>query len=159
VRHPAHTLAAVYTSDLKRSFRTAEIAYRATQVRIVKDRRLRESDYGATTRCPTWLIANSRGKCVDTPFPKGASFEDVADRVREWLEEIIAPVASAAAGDPGRRDVLVIGHRAVFFALEHLLRRVRLPAAVRAAWQWQPGWEYVIGSWPIRCPTSGCICR
>jgi broad specificity phosphatase PhoE len=135
-RHPAGRLAAVYCSDLRRSYRTGELAYPGKRVPIIRDRRLRECDYGAMTRCPTWLIEHSRGKYVDTPFPRGESYEDVADRVGGWLRE----VNSMSAG----HTILVIGHRAVFFAFEHLLRGVRLTAAVRAAWEWRPGWHYTV---------------
>jgi alpha-ribazole phosphatase/probable phosphoglycerate mutase len=38
--------------------------------------------------------------------------------------------------------VLIIGHRATFYALEHLLNGVPLPEAVASPWAWQPGWTF-----------------
>jgi hypothetical protein len=40
----------------------------------------------------------------------------------------------------------VIGHRATFYALEHLLNRVTLHDAVTSPWTWQPGWTYRLHS-------------
>lgn len=139
LRYSAASLTAVYTSDLRRAVRTAELAFPGRQVPLIRDRRLRECDFGAMTRCPTWLIESSRGKYVDTPFPKGESYEQVAARVRAWLD-------SLRGADEQRRPqtVLVIAHRATYFGLEHLLRGVPLAAAVAAFWQWQPGWRYVV---------------
>jgi broad specificity phosphatase PhoE len=41
-RHAGRDLAAVWCSDLRRSYRTAEIAFGRRDVPIVRDRRLRE---------------------------------------------------------------------------------------------------------------------
>jgi broad specificity phosphatase PhoE len=140
-RHPALNLTAVYTSDLRRAYRTAELAFPGRQVPLIRDRRLRECDFGAMTRCPTWLIESSRGKYVDTPFPKGESYESVAERVGEWLHGL-----RDEAEQRRPQTVLVIGHRATYFAFEHLLRGVPLSAAVRQFWQWQPGWQYDVNA-------------
>lgn len=129
-------LAAVFCSDLTRAIRTAEIAFEDRGVSIVRDRRLRECDYGAFTRHPAWEIDALRAQHVATPFPDGESYQHVADRVSAWLAE----TAGAFAG----RSVLVIGHRATFYALEHLVNRVPLEQAVVAAWSWQPGWIYKV---------------
>jgi hypothetical protein len=42
--------------------------------------------------------------------------------------------------------VLVVGHRATFYALEHLINGVALHDAVLSAWHWQPGWLYQLTS-------------
>jgi hypothetical protein len=54
--------------------------------------------------------------------------------VEPWLREAQAAHAGAT--------ILVIGHRATFYAFEHLLRGVPLRDAVTAPWTWQPGWVY-----------------
>jgi broad specificity phosphatase PhoE len=54
--------------------------------------------------------------------------------VSAWLADAVA----AHAGD----TVLVVGHRATFYALEHLLNHTRLEDVVVAPWDWQPGWTY-----------------
>jgi broad specificity phosphatase PhoE len=129
-------LAAVFCSDLARAFRTAEIAFRDRHVPIVRDARLRECDYGALTRRPASEIETRRSLHVATPFPGGESYEQVVTRVGEWLRAITPTFIGQTA--------LVIGHRATFYALEHLLRRVPLVDAVRSEWRWQPGWTYEV---------------
>jgi hypothetical protein len=58
----------------------------------------------------------------------------VVDRTASWLAELTAAFAG--------QSVLVIGHRATFYALEHLIGRVPLVDAIAAPWTWQPGWTY-----------------
>jgi broad specificity phosphatase PhoE len=127
-------LAVVFCSDLTRAFRTAEIAFGDRALPIVRDPRLRECDYGTFTRHPMSEIERRRVVHVSAPFPNGESYEQVTTRVSSWLAE----TRTAFAG----RTVLVIGHRATFYALEHLLRHVHLRDAVSSRWQWQPGWTY-----------------
>ena len=127
-------LAAVFCSDLIRSFRTAEIAFGDRALQIIRDARLRECDYGAFTRLSALEIEERRARHVATPFPNGESYEQVVGRVAAWLTE----VATTFAG----RTVLVIGHRATFYALEHIIRRIPLDETVTAPWRWQPGWIY-----------------
>ena len=127
-------LAAVFCSDLIRAVRTAELAFADRDLPIVRDARLRECDYGALTRHLASDIEDRRSRHVATPFPNGESYEQVVRRVSAWLSESATTFAD--------RTVLVIGHRATFFALEHLIRHVPLSEAVSAPWRWQPGWVY-----------------
>jgi broad specificity phosphatase PhoE len=130
-----HTdFAAVYCSDLERSYHTADIAFAGSQVHIVRDRRLRECDYGDLTRHPVSEIDARRLAAIRVPFPNGESYEAVTRRVHAWLTE--------AAERHGGQSVLVIGHRATFYALEHLCSAVPLVDVIAAPWQWQPGWRY-----------------
>ena len=126
--------AAVFCSDLIRSFRTAEIAFGDRRLPIVRDGRLRECDYGGLTRCPTSEIEQRRALHVTTPFPDGESYQQVVDRVSAWLDDVMQQFDTCT--------VLVIGHRATFYALEHLLRPMALTEAVTSTWTWQPGWTY-----------------
>ena len=129
--------AAVYCSDLARAVRTAEIAFGGRGISIVPDARLRECDYGALTRQPAADIEAMRARCIAEPFPGGESYQQCVARVSAWL-------ADAAAAHPGG-DVLVIGHRATFYALEHLLCRLPLETVIAASWCWRPGWTYRAG--------------
>jgi broad specificity phosphatase PhoE len=131
-RHEA--FAAIYCSDLARAVRTAEIAFADRGIPIVLDARLRECDYGALTRHASSDIDARRASHVAMPFPGGESYEQCVVRASAWL-------ADAGAAHPGRA-VLVIGHRATFYALEHLLRGVPLEQVLGARWSWQPGWTY-----------------
>jgi broad specificity phosphatase PhoE len=136
-RHRDDDLTVVFCSDLSRSFRTAEIAFSDRDVSIVRDARLRECHYGTMTRRPTVEIDARRVASIGTPFPDGESYQQVVDRVSAWLAETMAMFRG--------RTVLVIGHRATFYALEHLLRRVPLGQAVTSPWVWRPGWSYRAG--------------
>jgi broad specificity phosphatase PhoE len=132
-RRHGDDLAAVHCSDLRRAFRTAEIAFGGRGLPIVRDARLRECDYGELTRQPAAGL-DPREQWIDAPFPGGESLVQVVARVERWLREAQAAHAGAT--------ILVIGHRATFYAFEHLLRGVPLRDAVIAPWTWQPGWVY-----------------
>ncbi|HET9270391.1 MAG TPA: histidine phosphatase family protein [Vicinamibacterales bacterium] len=127
-------LLAVFCSDLTRSFRTAEIAFGDRPLSIVRDARLRECHYGDLTRRSASEIEERRPRHLVDPFPNGESYQQVVDRVSAWLGDA---VRQREAG-----TVLVIGHRATFYALEHLLNGVPLHEAVTSPWAWQPGWTY-----------------
>lgn len=129
-------LAVVFCSDLSRSFRTAEIAFGDRSLPIVRDARLRECDYGDLTRQPTSEIDRRRLLHLVDPFPNGESYQLVVDRVSGWLRDAL-PYSDAGT-------VLIIGHRATYYALEHLLNRVTLHEAVTSPWTWQPGWTYYL---------------
>ena len=143
-RHRETTVEAVYCSDLERSYRTAELAFEGREVVIVQDPRLRECDYGELTRRPLEEIQAVRTKHVEQPFPGGESYRQAAIRVREALAEMHRRHGQPGHGHPrqGGTCVLIIGHRATHYGLEHWLNGVSLVDAVRVPWVWQPGWEY-----------------
>jgi broad specificity phosphatase PhoE len=127
-------LVTIFCSDLSRSFRTAEIAFGDRSLPIVRDARLRECNYGDLTRRPASEIEQRRLGHVAVPFPNGESYQQVVDRVAGWLSESRPHIHAGAA--------LVIGHRATFYALEHLLKGVALHEVMTSPWIWQPGWSY-----------------
>jgi 2,3-bisphosphoglycerate-dependent phosphoglycerate mutase len=124
----------VFCSDLMRARRTAEIAFASRGVPIVADARLRECDYGDLTRAAATEVESRRADCLDIPFPNGESYERSVARVRDWLTEV--------RQRPRAHPIIVVGHRATFFAFEHLLKGLPLRDVVRAPWRWQPGWLY-----------------
>ena len=132
-RYRNHLLEAVFCSDLRRSYRTAEIAFAHRTVSIVRDARLRECNYGSLTRRPASEIEARRADMISSPFPGGESYEKVTGRVSAWLSGIARDHSGSS---------LIVGHRATFYALEHLLRGVPLAETIAAAWNWQPGWVY-----------------
>jgi broad specificity phosphatase PhoE len=125
----------VLTSDLRRAWRTALLAF-GEAVPLRRDARLRECDYGSLTRQPARDIEEVRLRHLAVPFPGGESYADAVERVERLLVEI------------AERDhpmLLIIGHRATFYALEHLLRGRPLAEVVAAPWCWKAGWCY---DWP-----------
>lgn len=138
VRRQHDDLTVVFCSDLQRSFRTADIAFGGQGLRVVRDPRLRECDYGSLTPRPVREIEVERAAHITAPFRDGESYEQVVRRVAAWLDDVVR--------DYARQTVLVVGHRATFYALEHLINAVPLRDAVLAPWQWQPGWLYLLTS-------------
>jgi 2,3-bisphosphoglycerate-dependent phosphoglycerate mutase len=128
-------IVAVYTSDLGRAVETAEIAFAGAGIPIRRNRRLRECDYGELNGQPLSRFEGERSRRIDVPYPGGESYRQVVARVREFLDELPPEL------DDGR--IVVIGHAATKWALDHLLTGVPLEEAVAAQYTWQPGWEYV----------------
>ncbi len=133
-------LAAIVCSDLQRSYRTAEIAFAQRGIPIIRDARLRECDYGVFTGRSSEIVDQERPKRLTEPFPGGESYTQAAARVRSLLQDMVERYT-------GQR-IMLIGHRATQYALEHWLNGVPLAAAVIAPFQWQPGWTYRLVSVP-----------
>ncbi len=133
-RRPAAGFAVVYASDLARAVETARLAYGGTTVPIRLDSRLRECDYGAANGMPVAALAAQRAGRIDVPFPCGESYRDVVRRTARFLADL-------AAEWDGRR-VLLIGHSATRWSLDHLLHGVPLADLVDAPFDWREGWEY-----------------
>jgi alpha-ribazole phosphatase/probable phosphoglycerate mutase len=125
---------AVFSSDLARAVETAEIAFGATDIPVFLDWRLRETDYGELNGAPADAIAAERAQRVDVPFPGGESYRDAVARVASFLDDF-------PDGCAGER-VLLIGHTATRWALDHLLDGRPLEQVVTAPFDWREGWEY-----------------
>jgi 2,3-bisphosphoglycerate-dependent phosphoglycerate mutase len=125
----------VYVSDLRRSRRTAEIAFEGAGIPIVHDSRLRECDYGALTGHPLREVVAVQPNAVFEPFPDGESYKQATIRVARWLDDV--------RGQNLRR-ILVIGHRATHYALEHLVLGIPLEKAISSPLEWHPGWIYEV---------------
>src|SRR4051794_20872735 len=87
-RYEGVALAAVFASDLQRSYCTAELAFGGQGVPIFRDPRLRECDYGDLTRRSRTEVEGQRAEHVSIPFPGGESYEDIVRRMAEFIEEI-----------------------------------------------------------------------
>jgi broad specificity phosphatase PhoE len=134
LRYVDQALAVVICSDLQRSYRTGEIAFTGRDLRIVRDARLRECDYGDLVLHPTDIIDAWRVSRITEPFPNGESYTDCAKRMAALLEDIRREYAE--------KTVLLIGHRATHYALDHLLNGETLLEAITKPFEWQPGWKY-----------------
>jgi 2,3-bisphosphoglycerate-dependent phosphoglycerate mutase len=128
-------IAAVYTSDLGRAVETAVIAFGGSDIPIHRDWRLRECNYGELNGQPLARFEGEPLRRIDEPYPGGESYRDVVERVRAFLGDFPPEL------DDTR--IVVIGHAATRWALDHLLTGTPLEELVGAPFQWQEGWEYV----------------
>lgn len=123
----------IFCSDLLRSYKTAELAF-GDKFPIIKDARLRECDYGDLSCQPSSEVDREKPKRISEPFPNGESYEDTAKRMKSFLQDLLK--------NYGGKKVMIIGHRATQYGLEHWIKGVSLLEAVTAPWKWQPGWTY-----------------
>jgi broad specificity phosphatase PhoE len=131
-------IAAVYASDLGRAAETARIAFDGSGIPVHLDVRLRECDYGELNGAPVGQVAAERRRRVDEPYPAGESYRQVVERMRSFLDDVVA-------GHDGER-VLVISHSANRWALDELVNGRPLEELVDAPFDWQEGWLYELDS-------------
>jgi 2,3-bisphosphoglycerate-dependent phosphoglycerate mutase len=122
---------------LNRAIETAHIAFRDSGIPILVDWRLRECNYGAMNGMPRARLDLERASRIDVPFPEGESWRKAVERVDSCLDEL-------ARTRDGQR-VLLIGHVATRWALDHKIGGVPLEQLVEAPFAWQEGWEYLLG--------------
>jgi 2,3-bisphosphoglycerate-dependent phosphoglycerate mutase len=126
----------VIASDLNRAVETAHIAFSDSGIGVLLDWRLRECDYGAMNGMPRSELDAERQGRLDEPFPGGESWRQAVARVSGFLEEL-------ARTSDGQRVVL-IGHVATRWALDHVVDARPLEELVDAPFEWREGWEYTL---------------
>jgi len=126
---------AIFCSDLQRSYRTAEIAF-GDKYPIIQDIRLRECNYGDFTQKPKELVDAEKIKRVNVPFPGGESYAQTAERMRQFLDDI--------KKDYDGKRIMIIGHRATQYGLDHSINGLTIEEIIVAPWKWQPGWKYIL---------------
>ena len=124
---------AIFRSDLQRAYKTAEIAF-GNKFPIIKDARLRECDYGDFTRRPSKEVEAEKPKRIKEPFPNGESYEQTSERMKSFLQDLLR--------DYDGKKVMLIGHIATQYGLEHWVNGLPLEQVIPAPWKWQPGWTY-----------------
>ena len=128
-------LAAVFTSDLGRAIETAAIAF-PYGLEVMHDWRLRECDYGALNGRPAVEIHRDRTYRINTPYPGGESWRQAVARIGRFLDDLPMRWSNTR--------VLLIGHVATRWGLEHLLNGVALENLVLSDFEWRPGWQYYL---------------
>lgn len=127
----------VICSDLKRAVESAEIGF-GNKLKVIKDKRLRECNYGDLNGAPDKTFKHEMLKYVETPFPNGESYEDVKARIQDLLKFLKTNYDG--------KHVALLAHHAPQLALEVLLNGKSWQEAVDRDWRktmaWQPGWEY-----------------
>lgn len=127
-------IVAVFTSDLRRAVETAEIAFGTSKMPLLHDWRLRECDYG-------WHNGQQpvpdKPQFLDQPYPGGESWRQAVHRAGGFLKDL-----------PSRWEgqrVLVIGHVATRWALDHFINQTPLENLMKTDFAWREGWEYRLG--------------
>ena len=127
-------IAAVFASDLGRAVETVQLAFNRSGIPVHSDARLRECNYGVWNGMPVSRLKSERTQRISQPFPGGESYVQVVVRVASFLEEL--------ARDWDGTRVLVVGHAATRWALDHLLTGAVLHDLVTAPFAWREGWSY-----------------
>ena len=127
-------ISAVFVSDLRRAVETAEIAFAGSGIPIYRDARLRECNYGVLNGTPVARLVAEKSAHVEEPFPGGESYRQVVARTEAFLRDL------SCRWDGCR--VVVIGHSANRWALDHLLHGRSLYDLVMAPFSWQEGWLF-----------------
>ncbi len=132
-RSKSRGIEAIFCSDLQRAVKTAIPTADELYIPVYADHRLRECNYGDFTGKPGEVIESERPKRISEPFPNGESYEQAVQRIGEalaWIKE------------HNYQTVMIIGHRATHYGLDHVIDGKSLEDCVSQHFVWQPGWEY-----------------
>lgn len=127
----------VFCSDLKRAVHSARLAFGGIAP-IIPDARLRERNYGKYNAQPSSVVEPMKEKAITERFPDGESYEDVKNRVTDFLDYLKKNYEG--------KSVAIVAHEAPQLALDVLLKGKSWEEAISQNWRktkpWQPGWEY-----------------
>ena len=127
---------ALFTSDLKRAIKTAQLAF--PNYNYIQDERIRECNYGDYDGEDKKLVVYEER--IDIPFPNGESLKDVENRMRIFINYLLDNYEGKTVG--------IIAHRAPQLALEVITRNITWEEAIENDWRktgdWKPGWQYTI---------------
>ncbi|MBI3976509.1 MAG: histidine phosphatase family protein [Armatimonadetes bacterium] len=135
-RHAAVQLDAVFCSDLRRSYETAEIAFAGRELLLIRDRRLREWDYGACTGRPWEEVDAAAPRHLTEPFPAGESVVQAAERLASFLREL--------SDRYDGKTVVIVGHWITHVGLEYWINGGILGEALAAASSWPHRQIYIL---------------
>jgi len=79
-------------------------------------------------------VSEQKIQRIKEPFPNGESYEQVADRMKSFLDWLRKNFEG--------KTVLIIGHRATHYGLDHWIAGKPLKECVTEEFTWQPGWKY-----------------
>jgi broad specificity phosphatase PhoE len=83
---------------------------------------------------PAAEVHGTRSRFLDVPYPGGESWGQAVQRVRSFLDDLSLRWEG--------RQILLVGHIATRWGLEHWLNNVPLPQLATTEFVWQDGWEY-----------------
>ncbi|MBD3360569.1 hypothetical protein GF366_02080 [Candidatus Peregrinibacteria bacterium] len=129
----------VFCSDLKRAVDSVELTFNG-DVEIIKDKRLRECNYGKYNAKPSEIVEPMQEENITKRFPEGESYEDVKARIQDFLNDL--------KKNYNGKHIAIVAHKAPQLALDVLLKNKTWEQAFEEDWRktksWQPGWEYVL---------------
>lgn len=132
----------VFCSDLKRAVDSAKLVFGDDKIKIIKDTRLRECNYGDMNGASAERVEAMMAKCIDKPFPNGESYKNVEKRMRSFLADLLKSYSG--------KHIAVVAHQAPQLALDVILKGKTWKQAMREDWRckkpkaWQPGWDYIL---------------
>jgi broad specificity phosphatase PhoE len=107
---------------------------------VVQDERLRECNYGKFNGQSSSIVEPMQEKCISVRFQDGESYEEVKDRIDDFLDFLRAHY-------DGKR-VAVVAHQAPQLSLDVLVKGMSWNEAFAKDWRktkaWQPGWDYEV---------------
>mgnify|MGYP000865849218 CR=1 FL=1 len=134
------TFDAIFTSDLKRAVKSAELTWGDTYP-IIHDARLRECNYGDFNAKPSDEVEPLQEVSITTPMPNGESYEMVKERIQSFLNDL--------KRDYDGKHIAIVAHMAPQLSLDVLLHGMTWEEAFATDWRkvkgWKPGWEYILG--------------
>jgi broad specificity phosphatase PhoE len=129
----------IFSSDLKRAFDTALIAF-SSKYEIIQDKRLREINAGVYTNSKISDFKKIMKDHIDIPFPSGESYNNVKERISSFIEFLKQNYKNS--------HVAIVSHNAPQLAFEVLLNHNSWVETFDNDWRkkgdWQPGWDYWI---------------
>lgn len=128
----------VFCSDLKRAIDSATINFANRDIEIVKDKRIRECNYGDFDGKNSKFVIYEEH--IDKPFSNGESMLDVEKRIRSFVNFL--------KQNYDGKKIAIVAHKAPQLALDVILYNKPWEQAIGEDWRktgaWQPGWKYVI---------------
>jgi broad specificity phosphatase PhoE len=103
----------VFCSDLKRAVDSAKLGF-AGRCKIIKDKRLREANYGDYAGKPAKKFKNNLIDYIETKFPNGESYQDIKKRIAGFLEFLKEKYDG--------KHIAIVAHQAPQLALDVLLK-------------------------------------
>ena len=133
-RYEERKVDAIFSSDMQRAFKCGALIANQQRLPMYIDERLRECKYGSLTQHPKAEIEALKKDSIQKPFPDGESYQDCAVRMKDFLDYLKQNFDG--------KTVMVIGHRATQYGLEHHINGKDLLICVTEPWAYQPGWKY-----------------
>ena len=128
----------VFCSDLKRAVESAKLNFYNREIKIKKDKRLRECNYGDYNGKDSKLA--NYGTHIKEKFPNGECLLDVEKRIRSFINYL--------KKNYNNKKVAIVCHKAPQLAFDVITNNKTWQQALADDWRiehnWQPIWKYII---------------